>query len=111
MEYDHERQRIDRTIDLPDLPGPSIRCIDLGRQGKLGFNEASIILGDVPALRSRVMKLANSAAFPSLMPATTIEIALARLGSEGRGHSRAEPFQRPGLHVLGGQIWVAFIGS
>ena len=29
------------------------------------------------------MRLANSAAFPSLMPATTLDMAIARLGTEG----------------------------
>jgi len=72
-----------RTIDLPDLPGATIRCIDLDRQGRLGFVEAGSILGEVPALRSAIMRLANSAAFPSLMPATTLEMAVGRLGAQG----------------------------
>ncbi|HEX2659253.1 MAG TPA: protein kinase [Polyangia bacterium] len=72
-----------QTIELPDLPGATIRCIDLDRQGRLGFVEAASILGEVPALRSSIMRLANSAAFPSLMPATTLEMAVGRLGAQG----------------------------
>ena len=93
-----------RTIDLPDLPGASIRCIELGRQGKLGFTEAAFILNDVPALRSRVMKLANSAAFPSLMPATTIEQAVARLGSDGLTIALVEFAAREALEGRQGRI-------
>jgi serine/threonine protein kinase len=70
-------------VDLPDLPGATIRCIELARSGRLGFADAASIIGEVPAIRSRVMKLANSAAFPSLMPATTLELAVARLGTQG----------------------------
>jgi HD-like signal output (HDOD) protein len=70
-------------VDLPALPGPTIRCIDLARQGRLSFSDAANIINESPALRSRVMKLANSAAFPSLMPATTLDLAIARLGTQG----------------------------
>ncbi len=70
-------------LQLPDLPGPSLSCIELARKGRLGFQDAANLLGPSPALRSRLMKLANSAAFPSLMPATTLELAVARLGAQG----------------------------
>jgi HD-like signal output (HDOD) protein len=70
-------------IDLPDLPGAAIRCVDLARLGRLGFTDAANIISDVPSLRSRLMKLANSAAFPSLMPATTLPLAIARIGTQG----------------------------
>jgi HD-like signal output (HDOD) protein len=97
--------RIDSgTIDLPDMPAASIRCIDLGRQGKLGFTEAAMILNDVPMLRSRVMKLANSAAFPSLMPAPTIEQAVARLGSDGLTIALVEFATREALEGKHGRV-------
>jgi len=97
--------RIDSgTIDLPDMPAASIRCIDLGRQGKLGFNEAALILNEVPILRSRVMKLANSAAFPSLMPAPTIEQAVARLGSDGLTIALVELATREALEGKQGRV-------
>ncbi len=70
-------------VDLPDLPAPTIRCIELASSGRLGFSDAANIIREVPSIRSRVMKLANSAAFPSLMPATTLELAIARLGTQG----------------------------
>ncbi len=70
-------------VDLPDLPGPTIRCIDLAAHGRLSFSDAANIINESPGLRSRVMKLANSAAFPSLMPATTLGLAIGRLGTQG----------------------------
>jgi len=57
--------------------------MDLLRQSNLAFAEAARTIEKAPALRSRVMRLANSAAFPSLMPATTLDMAITRLGTEG----------------------------
>jgi HD-like signal output (HDOD) protein len=70
-------------VDLPDLPGATIRCTELARTGRLGFSDAANIINEVPSIRSRIMRLANSAAFPSKMPATTLELAVARLGTQG----------------------------
>ncbi|MEO5769168.1 MAG: protein kinase, partial [Polyangia bacterium] len=70
-------------VDLPDLPAPTLRCIELAASGQLGFSDAANILSEMPTLRSRVMRLANSAAFPSKMPATTLEMAVGRLGTQG----------------------------
>jgi HD-like signal output (HDOD) protein len=70
-------------LELPPLPEVTDRCMDLLRQSNLGFADASRMIGQVPVLKSRVMRLANSAAFPSLMPATTLDSAIARLGTEG----------------------------
>ncbi len=71
------------AVELPALPPATVRCIELLRRSNLGFSEAARVIGDAASLRSRVMRLANSAAFPSLMPATTLEIAIARLGTDG----------------------------
>jgi HD-like signal output (HDOD) protein len=77
-------ERVDKgAVDLPALPPATVRCIDLLRRSNLGFAEAARVIADASALRSRIMRLANSAAFPSLMPATTLEIAIARLGTGG----------------------------
>jgi serine/threonine-protein kinase len=70
-------------VSLPALPEVTERCLDLLRRSNLGFTEVSRAISEVPHLRSRVMRLANSAAFPSLMPATTLDMAIARLGTEG----------------------------
>jgi|GEM_PF-402724 len=72
-----------QTVVLPELSDATIRCLELDRRGRLGFAEAAAVIGEVPALRSRIMRLANSAAFPSLMPATNLELAVGRLGAQG----------------------------
>jgi HD-like signal output (HDOD) protein len=71
------------TVDLPELSGATMRCLELERRGRLGFADAALVIAEVPALRSRIMRLANSAAFPSLMPATTLDLAVSRLGAQG----------------------------
>ncbi len=70
-------------VELPALPEVTERCLELLRRSNLGFTEVAKTINQVPHLRSRVMRLANSAAFPSLMPATTLDMAIARLGTEG----------------------------
>jgi HD-like signal output (HDOD) protein len=70
-------------VELPALPDVIERCLELLRRSNLGFTEVARTLNQVPALRSRIMRLANSASFPSLMPATNIDMAIARLGTEG----------------------------
>jgi HD-like signal output (HDOD) protein len=70
-------------LSLPTLPEVTVRCLDLAPSGRLGFADAARILGQIPMLRSKLMRLANSAVFPSLMPATTLELAVARLGTAG----------------------------
>jgi HD-like signal output (HDOD) protein len=70
-------------VELPALPDVTERCLELLRRSNLGFTEVAKTIHQVPHLRSRIMRLANSAAFPSLMPATTLDMAIARLGTEG----------------------------
>jgi serine/threonine protein kinase/HD-like signal output (HDOD) protein len=70
-------------VELPVMPEVTERCLALLRRSNLGFTEVAKTINQVPHLRSRVMRLANSAAFPSLMPATTIDMAVTRLGTEG----------------------------
>jgi HD-like signal output (HDOD) protein len=105
------------TIDIPALPPATVRCMELLRRSNLGFAEAAQVIDNAPSLRSRIMRLANSSAFPSLMPATTLEIAIARLGTEGLHtalvefsaretlagkHTRVrEAFRRSWPHALG----------
>ena len=72
-----------QTVELPALSPATTRCLELDRRGRLGFTDAAVVIAEVPALRSRIMRLANSAAFPSLMPATTLELAVGRLGAQG----------------------------
>ena len=70
-------------VELPALPEVTERCLELLRRSNLGFTEVARTIVQVPQLKSRIMRLANSAAFPSLMPATTLDMAITRLGTEG----------------------------
>jgi serine/threonine-protein kinase len=70
-------------VELPVMSEVIERCMELLRRSNLGFTEVAKTINQVPSLRSRVMRLANSAAFPSLMPATTLDMAIGRLGTEG----------------------------
>jgi serine/threonine protein kinase/HD-like signal output (HDOD) protein len=70
-------------LELPALPGVTEQCLQLLQRSNLGFTEVAKSIADVPQLRSRVMRLANSAAFPSLMPASNLDGAITRLGTEG----------------------------
>jgi len=112
------RDRIrDQTVELPDLSVPTMRCLELDRRGRLGFADAALVIAEVPALRSRIMRLANSAAFPSLMPATTLELAVGRLGAQGlinalmefAAHDALEGKQ-PRVRELMRRIWPHALG-
>lgn len=85
------RERLESgRVTFPDLPRPASLCRELVSRGQLSFGDAARILEQLPALRSRVMRLANSAAFPSRMPATTLEQAVARLGTQGLSQALLE---------------------
>jgi putative nucleotidyltransferase with HDIG domain len=47
------------------------------------FKQVSELAGKDPVLASRVLRLANSAAFPSKTPAITLDSAISRMGTEG----------------------------
>jgi serine/threonine protein kinase/HD-like signal output (HDOD) protein len=107
-----------QTVLLPALSGATVRCLELDRQGRLGFAEAAAVIAEVPALRSRIMRLANSAAFPSLMPATTLELAVGRLGAQGlisalmefAAHDALEEGKHPRVRELMRRIWPHALG-
>jgi putative nucleotidyltransferase with HDIG domain len=72
----------DRLV-VPSMPNIAIDCMRLLRDQNQTFKSVGVVVAKDPLLASRVLKLANSAAFPSLVPATTVEQAIARMGTEG----------------------------
>jgi serine/threonine protein kinase/HD-like signal output (HDOD) protein len=70
-------------LELPALPSATERSIEMLRQANPAFGAVAKIIGESATLRSRMIRLANSAAFPSLMPATTVDAAVTRIGMEG----------------------------
>jgi putative nucleotidyltransferase with HDIG domain len=67
---------------IPTMPNVAIECITAVR-GQKSFKVIGAVVAKDPVLASRVLRLANSAAFPSRTPATTLESAISRMGTEG----------------------------
>jgi putative nucleotidyltransferase with HDIG domain len=67
---------------IPTMPNVAIECITAVR-GQKSFSVIGAVVAKDPVLASRVLRLANSAAFPSRTPATTLESAISRMGTEG----------------------------
>jgi putative nucleotidyltransferase with HDIG domain len=67
---------------IPTMPNVAIECITAVR-GQKSFQVIGAVVAKDPVLASRVLRLANSAAFPSRTPATTLEAAISRMGTEG----------------------------
>jgi putative nucleotidyltransferase with HDIG domain len=67
---------------IPTMPNVAIECITAVRSQK-SFKVIGAVVAKDPVLASRVLRLANSAAFPSRTPVTTLESAISRMGTEG----------------------------
>jgi putative nucleotidyltransferase with HDIG domain len=52
-------------------------------RGQKSFKNIGSVVARDPVLASRVLRLANSAAFPSRTPVDTLEAAISRMGTEG----------------------------
>jgi putative nucleotidyltransferase with HDIG domain len=68
---------------VPAMPAIAVQCMQLLDDPKQTFQSVSKIIGKDPVLASRVLHLANSAAFPGKSQATTLEQSIARMGTEG----------------------------
>jgi putative nucleotidyltransferase with HDIG domain len=71
------------SLLLPAMPAVAIRCLHVIDDPKQDFKSVAKLVGKDPVLAVHVLRLANSAAFPSRMQAATLEQAIARLGIEG----------------------------
>jgi putative nucleotidyltransferase with HDIG domain len=67
---------------IPTMPTVAIECMTAVR-GQKSFKNIGAVVAKDPVLASRVLRLANSAAFPSRTPVTTLEAAISRMGTEG----------------------------
>jgi putative nucleotidyltransferase with HDIG domain len=72
----------DRLV-VPTMPAIAVECLKVIRDPRQTFKSVGDVIAKDPVLSSRVLKLANSAAFPGLSAATTLETAIARMGIEG----------------------------
>ncbi len=76
------RLRDDRLV-VPTMPAIAISCLEVLRDSRQSFKSVGEAIGKDPILSSRVLRMANSAAFPGLNPVTTLEGAISRMGTEG----------------------------
>lgn len=72
----------DRLV-LPAMPAIAIECLKVLKDPRQTFKSVGSVIARDPLLSSRILKLANSAAFPGLVPAATLESAVSRMGTEG----------------------------
>jgi putative nucleotidyltransferase with HDIG domain len=68
---------------VPAMPAIAAQCMQLLEDPNQTFKKVGELVGKDPLLASRVLRLANSAAFPGKTPAITLDQAIARMGIEG----------------------------
>ena len=68
---------------VPAMPAIAVQCMRLLEDANQTFKQVGDLVGKDPLLASRVLRLANSAAFPGKTPASTLEQAIPRMGTEG----------------------------
>jgi putative nucleotidyltransferase with HDIG domain len=68
---------------VPAMPAIAIQCMRLLEDPNQTFKMVGELVGKDPVLASRVLRLANSAAFPGKTPAMTLDQAIPRMGTEG----------------------------
>ena len=71
------------SLLVPAMPAIAVQCMRLLEDPNQTFKRVGELVGKDPVLASRVLRLANSAAFPGKSPATTLEQAIPRMGTEG----------------------------
>jgi putative nucleotidyltransferase with HDIG domain len=72
----------DRLV-LPAMPAIAVECLRVIKDPRQTFKTVGAVIAKDPLLSSRILKMANSAAFPGLSPATNIEAAIGRMGIDG----------------------------
>jgi putative nucleotidyltransferase with HDIG domain len=77
-------KRLDNdNLLVPAMPAIAVQCMRVLDDANQCFKQVGELVGKDPVLASRVLRLANSAAFPGRSPATTLEQSIARMGTEG----------------------------
>ena len=76
------RIETDRLV-LPAMPAIAMEALRVLKEPNQTFKTVGALIGKDPLLSSRILKLANSAAFPGMARASTLEAAVARMGIEG----------------------------
>jgi putative nucleotidyltransferase with HDIG domain len=68
---------------IPSMPVVATQCMGILEDPNQTFAAVGNLVGKDPVLASRVLRLANSAAFPGKSQVTTLDQAIARMGTEG----------------------------
>ena len=77
-------QRLEKdNLLIPSMPTIAIQCMKVLEDPNQTFSAVGKLVGKDPVLASRVLRLANSAAFPGKCSVTSLEQAIARMGTEG----------------------------
>ncbi|HEY0711479.1 MAG TPA: HDOD domain-containing protein, partial [Polyangia bacterium] len=72
----------DRLV-LPAMPAIAVECLRVIKDPRQTFKTVGAVIAKDPLLSSKILKMANSAAFPGLSPATSLESAIGRMGIDG----------------------------
>ena len=77
-------KRLERdSLLVPAMPAIAMQCMRLLEDPNQTFKSVGELVGKDPLLASRVLRLANSAAFPGKSRAATLAQAIPRMGTEG----------------------------
>jgi putative nucleotidyltransferase with HDIG domain len=68
---------------VPAMPAIAVQCMQLLDDPNQTFKRVGDVIARDPLLASRVLRLANSAAFPGKTQATSLEQSISRMGIEG----------------------------
>jgi putative nucleotidyltransferase with HDIG domain len=68
---------------VPAMPAIAVHCMRLLDDPNQSFKNVGEVIARDPLLASRVLRLANSAAFPGKSMVTTLDQSIARMGIEG----------------------------
>ncbi len=78
-------KRIDKAADLPPLPGVFLKLDKLMGNSNSSATDVAVLMKDDMALTTRVLRVANSAAFSGTNKVTSVAQAVARLGFKQTG--------------------------
>jgi HD-like signal output (HDOD) protein len=85
------------NLDLPELSPTAATCLQTLRNQGLGFGELASVVDKDSRLASQIIRLANSSAFPSRSPATSLAQSIGRMGAQALQEALVEFAARPVL--------------
>jgi putative nucleotidyltransferase with HDIG domain len=71
------------SLLVPAMPAIALQCMKMLDDPNQSFKNVGDLVAKDPLLASRILRLANSAAFPGRTSVTTLDQSIARMGTEG----------------------------